>query len=130
MPRLTLAIIPALVVRSGGERYAIPQVSLLELLRIDRREAPVETIAGAPVHRLRGELLPLVDLGEVLGASSGDPSAVDGSADPDISNIVVVQADGRPFGLVVDEIMDTAEIVVKPLGPMLKVLDVFAGGVT
>ncbi|HEX4902716.1 MAG TPA: chemotaxis protein CheA, partial [Acidimicrobiales bacterium] len=123
---LTLAIIPALVVRSGGERYAIPQVSLLELLRIDRREAPVETIAGAPVHRLRGELLPLVDLGEVLGASAGDPSAVDGS-DPDISNIVVVQADGRPFGLVVDEIMDTAEIVVKPLGPMLKVLDVFAG---
>jgi len=121
---LTLAIIPALVVHGGGERYAIPQVSLLELLRIDRRETPIETIAGAPVYRLRGELLPIVHLREVLG---GELTADPADHDPDILSIVVVHADGRPFGLVVDAIMDTAEIVVKPLGHTLKSLSVFAG---
>ena len=121
---LTLAIIPALLVRSGEGRYAIPQVSLLELLRIDERENPIELIAGTPVYRLRGELLPIVHLDEVFGQGSTEAAAIE---EHDATNIVVVQADGRPFGLVVDEIMDTAEIVVKPLGTMLKPVPVFAG---
>jgi two-component system, chemotaxis family, sensor kinase CheA len=125
---LTLAIIPALVVRCGEERYAIPQVSLLELLRIDQRETPIEEIAGTPVYRLRGELLPIVHLQEVFGAGErGEVGGGPASDDPDVASIVVVHADGRPFGLVVDEIMDTAEIVVKPLGVTLKALSVFAG---
>lgn len=119
---LTLAIIPALVVRNGTERYAIPQVSLLELLRIDQQETPIEHIAGAPVYRLRGDLLPIVHLHEIFGTSDhGVPGR------NDVANIVVVHTDGRPFGLVVDEVMDTAEIVVKPLGAMLKSIPVFAG---
>ncbi len=129
---LTLAIIPALVVGCGTERYAIPQVSLLELLRIDQRENPIETIAGTPVYRLRGDLLPIVHLkhvfgGAVAGAEGTDPGDAVEDGDPEVTNIVVVHSDGRPFGLVVDQIMDTAEIVVKPLGSMLKPVPVFAG---
>ena len=65
---LTLAIIPALVVTSGGDRYAIPQVSLLELVRLEGEQARngIEMIQGAPVHRLRGKLLPLVHLNHEL----------------------------------------------------------------
>ncbi len=117
---LTLAIIPALIVGSGEGRYAIPQVSLLELLRIDTRETPIEMIAGTPVYRLRGDLLPIVHLDGIFGSDRA-------GAERDVVNIVVVHTDGRPFGLVVDEIMDTAEIVVKPLGAMLKPIPVFAG---
>ena len=119
---LTLAIIPALIIGNNEQRYAIPQVSLLELLRIDQRENPIECIGGTPVFRLRGDLLPIVHLAEVFGVDASD-----GSELAEVTNIVVVHADGRPFGLVVDEIMDTAEIVVKPLGAMLKPVPVFAG---
>jgi two-component system chemotaxis sensor kinase CheA len=120
---LTLAIIPALIVSSKGERFAIPQVSLLELVRLeaDQAKVAVERIHGAQVHRLRGKLLPLVYLSDVLGLS-GDESATDGSV-----NIVVVRADDREFGLVVDAVSDTEEIVVKPLGKELKWLTAFAG---
>src|SRR5205085_11737785 len=66
---LTLAIIPALIVTSGGDRYAIPQVSLLELVRLEGAQARrgVERIHGCPVYRRRGNLLPLVYLGDELG---------------------------------------------------------------
>src|SRR5262249_36846421 len=66
---LTLAIIPALVVTSGGDRYAIPQVNLLELVRLEGEQLAkgVELIHGAPVYRLRGRLLPLVYLNHELG---------------------------------------------------------------
>jgi chemotaxis protein histidine kinase CheA len=65
---LTLAIIPALIVTSAGERYAIPQVSLLELVGLDGDQSTkgIETIHGAPVYRLRGRLLPLVHLKTAL----------------------------------------------------------------
>ena len=120
---LTLAIIPALIVTSGGDRFAIPQVSLLELLRLDGESSDrqVEFIDDAPVYRLRGRLLPLaylnqeLELEHVAGVQSG------------AINIVVLHADGHPFGLVVDEINDTEEIVVKPLGKQLKVVGSFAG---
>jgi two-component system chemotaxis sensor kinase CheA len=119
---LTLAIIPALIATSGGERFAIPQVSLLELVRLEGEQVrrQIESIHGAPVYRLRGALLPLVYLNRVLklGAESEAAEQV---------NIVVLQADGHPFGLVVDEINDTEEIVVKPLGKQLKGVAAFAG---
>ena len=120
---LTLAIIPALIVKSGGDRYAIPQVSLLELVRLQGKDArsKIEDMRGAPVYRLRGRLLPLVFLNRELhpGAESSDEA--------DTFNIVVLQADDRQFGLVVDGVNDTAEIVVKPLGKLLNELSVFAG---
>ncbi len=135
---LTLAIVPALIVTSAGERYAIPQVSLLELVGLDGDQARkgVEMIHGVPVYRLRGRLLPLVHLKRVLktglaeDGSSPAVSPVRGDAVGDgfeRVNIVVLQADGRKFGLVVDEISDTEEIVVKPLGRHLKHISVYAG---
>ena len=124
---LTLAIIPALIATSGGERFAIPQVSLLELVRLEGGEAiaSIEDIGGAPVYRLRGNLLPLVDLNRELRLSSANSAAGDRAAQ--VVNIVVLKADDRQFGLVVDEINDTEEIVVKPLGKQLKGLACFAG---
>jgi two-component system chemotaxis sensor kinase CheA len=122
---LTLAIIPALIVSSGGDRFAIPQVSLLELVRLEGEQArrEIESIHGAPVYRLRGQLLPLVYLNRELKlAPAGGAGGV-----TDAVNIVVLQADGHPFGLVVDEINDTEEIVVKPLGKQLKGVAQFAG---
>ncbi|WP_157042062.1 chemotaxis protein CheW [Nitriliruptor alkaliphilus] len=122
---LTLAIIPALVVTSRGERYAIPQLSLLELVRLEGEQARagIELIHGTPVHRLRGRLLPIVGLRDELG----QPAADDDEGGRDVINIVVLQADGQQFGLVVDEINDTQEIVVKPLGSHLKDTTIFAG---
>ena len=120
---LTLAIIPALMVAgSDGERFAIPQVSLLELVRLegDQARRGVERIHGARFYRLRGNLLPLVDLDDVFGMPRGN-------ADAEVVNIVVLKADDRQFGLVVSAIHDTEEIVVKPLGALLKGVDVFAG---
>jgi two-component system chemotaxis sensor kinase CheA len=118
---LTLAIIPALLVTCGGLRYAIPQVSLVELIRLETEEgvSAVEYIQGSPVYRLRGNLLPLVYLNEVL--------EIGGQSNSDAVNIVVLQADSCQFGLVVDGISDTEEIVVKPLGKQLKGITSYAG---
>src|SRR5262249_27025691 len=111
---LTLAILPALVVATGENRYAIPQASLVELVRLEGAEAAraVETLYGTPVYRRRGKLLPLVYLAEAL----------DEPAPPACSelNIIVLQAEDRQFGLVVHAVNDTEEIVVKPLGKHLK----------
>jgi two-component system, chemotaxis family, sensor kinase CheA len=111
-------------VTSGGERFAIPQVSLLELVRLDvgQNEKAIEMVHGVPVYRLRGRLLPVVDLNRELGLTSVKPAAAESC-----TNIVVLQADGREFGLMVDEITDTEEIVVKPLGRQLKGITVYSG---
>ncbi len=141
---LTLAIIPALTITSAGDRYAIPQVSLLELVRLEGEQAirGIEQIHGAPVYRLRGNLLPLVYLDrqlhpDRLPAERGEPSTwrdeerssadVRPAAQATAVNIVVLQADDRQFGLVVDAIHDTEEIVVKPLQKQLKGIGAFAG---
>ena len=117
---LTLAIIPALIVTSGGERFAIPQVSLIELVRCSGEAGSgIEQVQGASVYRLRGNLLPLVYLNRELKLLSMQGS--------DSVNLVVLQAGERQFGLVVDEINDTEEIVVKPLGKQLKAIACFAG---
>ncbi|MCO5351914.1 MAG: chemotaxis protein CheA [Bryobacteraceae bacterium] len=131
---LTLAIIPGLVVsladrcgtpRGGacpGMAFVIPQVNLVELVRLegDAGQANMHRIRNSRVYRLRGQLLPVVDLREALGLPGADTPA-------SVVNIVVVQAENRQFGLVVDGIQDTQEIVVKPLGKQLKGLDVYAG---
>lgn len=118
---LTLAIIPGLVVTSGGERFVIPQVSLLELIRLegDSKDRHIEHVHGTPVYRRRGSLLPIAYLNQVLGLKV--PKAAEAV------NMVVLQAEDRQFGLVVDGINDTQEIVVKPLGKQLKGLTVYAG---
>ncbi len=117
---LTLAIIPALVVGEGDETYAIPQANLVELVRLEAedRERSVEVLAGAPLLRLRGHLLPLVSLAEVLGRERPESDAL---------TVVVVQADDLRFGLCVDVVHDTQEIVVKPIGRQLKTLPTYAG---
>ena len=117
---LTLAIIPALLVGEGAESYAIPQANLVELVRVETSElaGSVEVLAGAPVLRLRGDLLPLVSLGETLGVPRPVTEAV---------TVVVVQAEDVRFGLSVEEVHDTQEIVVKPIGRQLKGLGVYAG---
>jgi len=123
---LTLAIIPALVVTCGGDRYAIPQVSLLELVRLEaeRASTAIEMVHGVPVYRLRGRLLPLVYLSRELHLADAATAAAEQDA---AVNIVVLQADERQFGLVVDGINDTEEIVVKPLRKQLKTVKTFAG---
>lgn len=117
---LTLAIIPALVVGEHGETYAIPQANLVELVRLEGEDLArgVENLAGAPVLRLRGHLLPLVSLAEVLGRERPTGDAM---------TVVVVQNDGQRFGLCVEEVHDTQEIVVKPIGRQLKMLPTYAG---
>ena len=118
---LTLAIIPGLVITSGGERFVIPQVSLLELIRLegDSSEKHIEYVQGTPVYRRRGSLLPIAHLNQVLGLKSAERA--------EAVSMVVLQAEDRQFGLVVDGINDTQEIVVKPLGKQLKGLTVYAG---
>jgi two-component system, chemotaxis family, sensor kinase CheA len=118
---LTLAIIPALIVTCNEDRFAIPQVNLLELLRLDGAEAMkgVEEIQGSPVYRLRGNLLPLLYLDQQLNVKT--------SRTDEAINIVVLHVDNQQFGLVVDMISDTEEIVVKPLGKQLKEISAFAG---
>jgi len=124
---LTLAIIPALVVTCAKERFAIPQVNLTELVQAEYGETGnrrIEMVHGAPVYRLRGRLLPLLYLRDELQLrSNGNGDKTDGAA----INIVVLQAGERQFGLVVDEINDTQEIVVKPLRKPLKGIKTFAG---
>jgi two-component system chemotaxis sensor kinase CheA len=117
---LTLAIMPALTVESAGDLYAIPQVNLLELVALDsqRSESGIEHIHEAPVYRLRGELLPLVSLASVLEVPADRPvNAV----------IAVVQSDQQRFGLLVDRVLNTEEIVVKPLSARLKAIGAYAG---
>ncbi|GIU89040.1 MAG: ATPase [Acidimicrobiia bacterium] len=124
---LTLAIIPALVVSAGGHRFAIPQVNLLELVRLDGAAGGrIEHVQGAPVYRLRGEILPIVSLHDELDLELSTSDADLDAAGEGVS-VVVLQAEDRQFGLVVDDVHDTEEIVVKPLSPQLEAIDVFSG---
>ncbi len=121
---LTLAIVPALLVSCQGERFAIPQVNVLELVGVDGNEGAqgVELVHGAPVYRLRGNLLPLVYLDRELHLGT-EPAADSATG----ITIVVLQADSRQFGLVVDDIADTEEIVVKPLSEQVKGISAYSG---
>ncbi|HEV8526570.1 MAG TPA: chemotaxis protein CheA [Actinomycetes bacterium] len=120
---LTLAIIPALTVVCAGDRYAIPTVNLAQLVRLEGEQgrASIELVSETPVYRLRGKLLPLVYLDRELGVSEPD------SGERDRVLIAVLQVEDRRFGLVVDDILDTQEIVVKPLSSQLESIPVYAG---
>ncbi len=121
---LTLAIIPALIVRSLEQSFAVPQGALSELVHISPEQAPaaIEWIENAPLYRLRGKLLPLVFLGGLLrpGSSLSAPPPRD-------QFIAVLDTDGRRFGLVVDGLADPEEIVVKPLSAVLKAIGLYSG---
>lgn len=116
---LTLAIIQALTVECAGERYVVPQVAVHELVYIDGQQTKIEYASGAPVYRLRGKLLPLVRLDATLGmpASSDDKGVY----------VVVLQADGRRFGVLVDRVLNTEEVVVKALTARFKDIGMYAG---
>ena len=120
---LTLAIVAALIVESCGEKFAIPQISVLELVRASARsEYSVEVINESPVLRLRNRLLPLVHLGDLLKLSTG------GSKDiADETFIIVAQVGTYSFGIIVDRVFDTEEIVVKPTSPVLRDISVYSG---
>ena len=121
---LTLAIIPALIVRSLNQSFALPQGALSELVHIPpgQEGKSVEWMEGAPLYRLRGKLLPLIFLGRLLM-----PGADHNLATERDNFIAVLDADGRRFGLVVDGLADPEEIVVKPLSVVLKDIGLFSG---
>lgn len=122
---LTLAIMPALIVGVGEARFAVPQIAVAELVRTgEGSEHRIEHVAGAPVLRLRGRLLPLATLSTALyGASPDDPAAPDNAAD----YILVIRSAGLHFGIIVDRIYDTEELVVKPVSRTLSHLPLYSG---
>jgi two-component system, chemotaxis family, sensor kinase CheA len=125
---LTLAIIPALVVIEGRHRYAIPQVNVQELVRLQSEGdgRGIEDFNGVPVFRLRGRLLPVVFLGDELW---GRPQTfeIEDEAAAVSKQMLVLQADDRLFGLVVETIEGTQEIVVKPLTAPIAGIPILAG---
>jgi two-component system chemotaxis sensor kinase CheA len=157
---LTLAIASALIVASAGERFAIPQLAVVELVHARTRaadqgrgqagagqgsdaagdsapdggETRIEQINGTPVLRLRNRLLPLVNLAELLQLGPG-PAARDGQAgaaaeapvDDGARYIVVTQVGASTLGIIVDQVFDTEEIVVKPVAPILRHVTMFSG---
>ena len=121
---LTLAIIPALIVRSVNQSFALPQGALSELVHVPPSQtgSAIEWMEGAPLYRLRGQLLPLVFLDRLLMPEGKHVDAAERD-----NFIAVLDADGRRFGLVVDGLADPEEIVVKPLSPVLKDIGLYSG---
>lgn len=118
---LTLAIVSALIVESGGERFAIPQLAVRELvLASAKSNIKIETVKGSPFFRLRDRLLPLVALRELLGLGEK-------GTENETQYIVVAQIGAYQFGIIVDKVFDTEEIVVKPVSKILKGLEIFSG---
>jgi len=122
---LTLAIVSALIVRACGERFAIPQINVLELVRVGREGATangmaIERIGSTPVLRLREQLLPLVTLGDLLRLERTD-------REPVSATVVVTAVGSGTLGIVVDDVYDTEEIVVKPVAPILRHVTMFSG---
>lgn len=125
---LTLAIVSALIVEASNERFAIPQLAVRELVMISMQsENKIETIKGTPVFRLRNRLLPLVSLSHLmkLKAKSEDGTLL--GDDLDRKYIVVTELGNYTFGIIVDRVFDTEEIVVKPVARILKDIDIFSG---
>lgn len=145
---LTLAIIPALIVESKGESFAIPQINLLELVRLEEgsNESKLEKIQNKEFFRLRGDLIPIFNMSDVFqldqirekkqmmtkalstrSDSSEQHQVKSTFTSEDGLNIAILKAEGHIFGIIVDTILDTEEIVVKPLSKKLKGLKTFAG---
>lgn len=118
---LTLAIMPVLIMEAGNQRFAIPQANVIEMVRTDSHsENKIEYINEAPILRLRGKLLPLITLTKILGLTAKEPEK--GKV-----FVVVCELGGHHFGLIVDRVFDTEEIVVKPVAPVLQNIDVYSG---
>jgi two-component system, chemotaxis family, sensor kinase CheA len=119
---LTLAIVSALIVEAAGDRFAIPQLSVIELVRARANsEHRIERIKDTAVLRLRNKLLPLMHLKKLLKIDDGS------SSDPENGFIVVTQVGSQTFGIVVDGVFHTEEIVVKPMSTKLRHIDMFSG---
>jgi two-component system, chemotaxis family, sensor kinase CheA len=120
---LTLAIVPALVVRSGGQSFALPQTALVELVYVPKREAhkAIEKIGAAELYRLRERLLPMVWLDRLLGLDTQCTDEAHGFY------LAVLEAEGCRYGLVVDDLLAPEEIVVKPLSSVLREIGLFSG---
>ncbi len=119
---LTLAIVSALIVEAAGERFAIPQLAVVELVRARANsEHRIERIKDTPVLRLRNKLLPLLHLRKLLKLDDGSP------IDPENGFIVVTQVGNQTFGIVVDGVFHTEEIVVKPMSTRLRHISMFSG---
>lgn len=120
---LTLAIVPSLVVKSGGQAFALPQSTLVELVDIPKREFAqvVQRIGSSELYRLRERLLPMVWLDRLLGLEADNPDQSKGHY------LAVLEAEGCRYGLVVDDLMSPEEIVVKPLSPVLREIGLFSG---
>ena len=119
---LTLAIVSALIVEAGGDRFAIPQLAVVELVRARANsEHRIERIKDTAVLRLRNKLLPLMHLKKLLKIDDGS------STDPENGFIVVTQVGNQTFGIVVDCVFHTEEIVVKPMSTKLRHIDMFSG---
>ena len=119
---LTLAIVSALIVEAAGDRFAIPQLAVVELVRARANsEHRIERIKDTAVLRLRNKLLPLMHLKKLLKIDDGT------SSDPENGFIVVTQVGSQTFGIVVDGVFHTEEIVVKPMSTKLRHIDMFSG---
>ena len=129
---LTLAIIPSLIVSALDQRFAVPQVNISELVRIRQGDESkrIERLRDAEVLRLRGSLLPLVRLSDVMRAGGVEPTHEHEPAKHDgieATNIIVLETGGLRYGLIVESLHDSEEIVVKPLGRHMADLRCFAG---
>ena len=120
---LTLAIMPAVFVQCGGQRFAIPQSNLFEMIRYEKNgtHQGLENFYGVPVFRLRNKLIPIIYLRNELGLGEAD------EVEQDSLNIVVVQAAALCFGLVVDKVLFMQEVVVKSVGTLLKGTTIYSG---
>jgi two-component system chemotaxis sensor kinase CheA len=119
---LTLAIVSSLIVEAAGDRFAIPQLSVIELVRArTNSEHRIERIKDTPVLRLRNKLLPLVHLNKLLHIDSGRED------EPENGFIVVTQVGRETFGIIVDGVFHTEEIVVKPMSTKLRHIAMFSG---
>jgi two-component system chemotaxis sensor kinase CheA len=120
---LTLAIVSALIVECAKERFAIPQISVVELVRVtENSEHQIENINQAPVLRLRDRLLPMVNLNDLLQLEHEEELN-----EREETFIVVSQVGTYTFGIIVDRVFDTEEIVVKPVAPILRHISMFSG---
>jgi two-component system chemotaxis sensor kinase CheA len=119
---LTLAIVSALIVEAGRERFAIPQIGVVELVRAGGGGSTIERIDQTPVMRLRDRLLPLVSLSKLLKLDDAEEVR-----EEDAGFVVVTQVGPNVFGIIVDKVFDTEEIVVKPVAPILRHVTMFSG---
>ena len=119
---LTLAIVPALIVTAAGHRLALPQLGILEIVRCgDRDERKITTVDGCPILRLRDQFLPVLSMREILGLDRN------GEGEDHTGYVLVLEAGDQPYGVLVDGVLDSEEIVVEPIASVLKDLTVFAG---